>query len=284
MSEPVTLRRGGAEASLLPLLGGAVGGFSVGGRDVLRPTPDQPTDPLETACFPLVPYANRIAEGRFRFAGKTYALPPNHPGFSQALHGLGWVKPWTVTEETGDTAVLTCSHRADVHWPWDWSAMQRFEVSEHALRISLQLINTSRQAMPSGLGLHPYLIRRPDDVLRFEAEGLWHNDEAMLPVRAVPADALGDFAGGAVPARHSLIDNCYYGWAGTADWGESVTVKARGSSFLHVFAPPGEDFICLEPTSQMPNALNQPDFAQAGGNVLAPGATQALQLEISVRG
>jgi aldose 1-epimerase len=279
----VTLRQGAAEASLLPQLGGAVGSFTIERRAVLRPTPDHPTDPLETACFPLVPYANRIAGGRFIFGGKPYALPPNHPGFPQALHGLGWVVPWAVPEQTENSAVLTCSHRADEHWPWDWSAMQRIELSAHELRIALELANTSQQPMPAGLGLHPYFIRDSGDVLQFEADGLWRNSDVMIPDRPAPADALGNFARGAVPPDQSLIDNCYFGWNGSARWGEGVTLHATGSSFLHVYAPPGEDFVCLEPTSQMPDALNQPSFAQAGGRVLAPGASQMLKMKISVR-
>lgn len=278
------LRRGKAEAKLLPHLGGAVGSFTVEGRNILRSTPEHATDPLETACFPLVPYANRIAVGRFTFAGTSYALPPNHPGFPHPLHGLGWVKPWVVAAQTESMAVLTLSHQADEHCPWGWSAVQRIALSEHALCISLELTNTSARAMPAGLGLHPYLVRESGDVLQFEACGLWHNDPAMIPDRVAEADALGTFARGAVPSPHALIDNCYFGWTGTARWSDSVSVKARGSRFLHVFAPPGEDFVCLEPTSQMPDALNRPDGEQAGVTVLAPGATQALEMEIGVRG
>lgn len=284
MSERLILRRGGAEVSLLPHLGGAIGGFSVDGRNVLRPTPGDATDPLETACFPLVPYANRIAGGRFTFAGTSHELPSSHPVFPYPIHGLGWVKPWMMAEEGEASVVLTCSHAADEHWPWDWSAMQRFELADDGLRISLELVNTSEQAMPAGLGVHPYFVRNPEDVLQFGAAGLWQGDEGMIPVRPLAADALGDFASGAVPSSQSLTDNCYFGWTGTARWGDGIILEARGSSFLHVFAPPGEDFICLEPTSQMPDALNRPDFADAGGTVLRPGGKQMLELEISVRG
>jgi aldose 1-epimerase len=198
---PITLRQGAAQASLLPHLGGAVGSFTVEGHAVLRPTPEHATDPLETACFPLVPYPNRIAAGRFTFAGKAYAIPPNHPAFPHPLHGLGWLKPWAVTAQTQNTAALTCSHKADENWPWDWSATQRFELSEHALRITLELVNGAEQAMPAGLGLHPYFVRRAGDALRFAAAGVWHNDEAMLPVRPGAADALGDFKHGAMPSE-----------------------------------------------------------------------------------
>lgn len=284
MNDPLVLTSARSQARLLPGLGGAVGSFSVGGRDILRPTPADATDPLETACFPLVPYANRIAEGRFTFEGADYALPPNHPAFPGPLHGLGWMKAWSVTEHDATTAILKCTHSADAHWPWDWSAVERFELIDGALRITLELTNLSQQSMPAGLGLHPYFPHAPHDELQFDAAGLWQNDEAFIPARQLPAEALGDFAAGAVPSPASLIDNCYFGWQGTARWGETTTVRSRQAPFLHVFVPPGQDFVCLEPMTQMPAALNQPDFAAAGGIVLAPGATQVLEMEIGVRG
>lgn len=283
MSQPLRLQQGGAQASLLPHLGGAVGRFVIDGRDVLRPTPDDVADPLQTACFPLVPYANRIAGGRFTFAGEVHMLPPNHPVSPHPLHGLGWIRPWTAAEQTGCGAILTCSHAADENWPWNWTALQRFALSERALRISLELTNTSHKPMPAGLGLHPYFVRRPADALRFEAAGVWENDATMIPVGRLSADAMGEFGYGAVPPSQGLIDNTYFDWTGTANWGDSIAVAARGSRFLHVFAPPGEEFVCLEPTSQMPDALNRPSFTQAGGSVLEPGATQVLDVEISSR-
>lgn len=285
MSAFLTLRQGDAVLSLLPDLGGAIARFAVAGREVLRPTPAGVTNPLETACFPLVPYANRIAGGAFRFEGRDYALPTNFPGFEHPLHGIGWLRPWTVESAAADTAVLTCSHAADDAWPWDWSASQRFVLEDSSVMVELELVNRSDRAMPAGIGLHPYFARDARDLLAFEAQGVWRNDDTMIPTEAAPAATFGDFAVGAVP-EGDLIDNCYFGWAGSATLGgardRNVELKASLASYLHVYAPPGEPFLCLEPTSQMPDALNQPDFGTAGGTVLAPGGKTRLAMTISV--
>ncbi|WP_159981524.1 MULTISPECIES: aldose 1-epimerase [unclassified Novosphingobium] len=283
MSDTLVLRRGGCELELLPWLGGAIGRFDVDGRPVLRPTPQGVTNVLETASFPLVPYANRIAGGRFTFAGAGYVLPSNFAGFEHPLHGLGWVKRWDVIEADLTSAAITCSHLADEHWPWNWSATQHFALTEGGLKVSLELVNTSAQAMPSGLGQHPYIVRGGTERLAFAATGVWENDEATIPVRALPAGAFGDFVQGHILDAERLIDNCYFGWRGEVDWGPAISLHSRSAGFLHVFAPPGEDFICLEPTSQMPDALNRADFAEAGGVSLAPGARQVLDLEIRAR-
>ena len=59
------LAHGDLRLALDPALGGALLSFRKGDVDLLRPTPAGASDVLETACFPLVPYANRIADGRF---------------------------------------------------------------------------------------------------------------------------------------------------------------------------------------------------------------------------
>ena len=94
---------------LLPNLGGAIGALRHEGRDVLRPAPKGTLDVLATSCFPLVPYANRIANGRFEFDGQTHRLPLNFGDHPHSLHGLGWQAEWTVTE--AGAALAESSHR-----------------------------------------------------------------------------------------------------------------------------------------------------------------------------
>jgi len=277
----IQLRSGGSEATLLPHLGGSIGGFWVDGRAILRPAPQDTASPLDASCFPLVPYANRIAGGRFSFAGEDYALPRNVAGFEHPIHGLGWIMPWVVKTQENDRAILACTHSADDHWPWDWSATQTFVLEDGALQVTLEVTNHSGRAMPCGLGQHPYFVRDPGASLTFAASGVWINEDT-IPSTTAPADAFGAFVQGAVPDPASLTDNCWFGWQGTAAWDGRVVLSSSDSRFLHVFAPPGEDFICLEPTSQMPNAFNQPDFAAAGGTVVEPGDSMSLGMTIRV--
>ena len=84
-------------ATLLPDLGGAIGSLAFKGHEILRPTPAGASDVLQTACFPLVPYANRIAHGRFTFDGAVIQLPVPARFAPHAIHGIGWQRAWGTT-------------------------------------------------------------------------------------------------------------------------------------------------------------------------------------------
>jgi len=272
----IQLRSGGSAATLLPDLGGAIGSFAVGDVPILRPTPANAASPLDAACFPLVPYANRIADGRFTFAGEDYALPRNVASFKHPIHGLGWIMPWMVKAQEANRAVLACMHSADEHWPWDWFATQAFVLEDGALQVTLEVTNQSDRAMPCGLGHHPYLVRNPRAEVTFIAEGVWLSDARMVPVETAPADTFGDFGAGAMPNPVNLTDNCWFGWQGEARLG-TVSVTSSEARFLHLYAPPGENFLCLEPTTAMPDA-----FGRHGGGtaVLDPGQSASLGMVI----
>ncbi|WP_459665955.1 aldose epimerase family protein, partial [Novosphingobium sp. 11B] len=185
--------------------------------------------------------------------------------------------PWMVKDEQADRAVLACLHSSDEHWPWDWSATQSFLLEDGALHVTLEVVNRSDRAMPCGLGQHPYFVREPGGRLQFAAEGVWINNAGMIPEHPAPADHFGNFAQGAVPRADTLTDNCWFGWNGTAAW-QGVELRSDDARFVHVFAPPGEDFVCIEPTSQMPDAFNRRD--NAGTAVLEPGQSAGLGMVI----
>ena len=46
------------------------------------------------AAFPLVPYSNRIREGRFSFRDRAVVVPLNRPPERHAIHGHGWQAGW----------------------------------------------------------------------------------------------------------------------------------------------------------------------------------------------
>ena len=65
---------------IAPELGGAIASFTVCGTPMLRPTPAAALDARDvrrTACYPLVPYSNRIRNTKLRFASRDFLLERN---------------------------------------------------------------------------------------------------------------------------------------------------------------------------------------------------------------
>lgn len=280
----IVLEAGDWRAGLNPGLGGSIANLSWRGRPVLRPTPPDAEDMLRTACFPLLPYANRIARGRFVFDGQTVDIGPT-PGFEpHALHGLGWRRPWRIEAADPISARLALEHAADAAWPWAFRAEQVFHLRDDGLSVTVALTNTDDSPAPAGVGLHPYLDRRPQDRLTLDAPRVWVADERLIPTALGPAAVVFDWRDGPRVADAPFVDNAYDGWDGTArlshgDW--SVGLSAPGVSRAHVYAPLGADFVCVEPVSHRPDALNAPADEASGMATLQPGQTLSLFLTVS---
>ncbi len=279
----IVLQNGAARLELAPEIGGGVARFTVADRNVMRPAARGATDVLDMASFPLVPFCNRIPEGRFTVEGREVVLPPNLGDHPHALHGQGWRAAWTVESATDVEAVLSYEHaRSD--WPWAYRAEQRFALTEMGLLITLSVTNTDDRAMPAGLGFHPYFPRRPGEVLKASVDGVWMIDESVLPTTHHAGVWGPDWAAGdTVDGRRDLIDHCYTGWNQLADLsapGQSTTLVTASPEcrWLHVYAPPGQDFYCVEPCASRPNPFGQ---GETGMTILEPGQTRSVWMQIA---
>lgn len=283
------LSRNGLVLELAPEAGGSIRRFVCRGLDLLRPMPAETRDPLQAACFPLVPFANRIAHGAFSFDGREVRLGPTLPGDPHALHGQGWMRPWRVEAAEAQQAVLAYEHEAgDGGWPWPYAARQSFILADNGLHIELEVTNTGTEVMPVGIGFHPYLTAPAGACARTEVGGVWLTDPTLLPESLAPGEALADWEAGVYFPRHKLIDNCHAGWTGpltlTAPDRPTLTLDASADlRWLHIYTPPGESFFCAEPVSHMPDAVNRPEPAILTGlDRLEPGRRRAAWMSLVV--
>jgi aldose 1-epimerase len=285
----IALTAGDWRATLAPEQGGAVLSLDWRDQPVFRPTPDGATDMLETACFPLVPYANRIADGRFTFEGRSVELPALERFAPHALHGDGWLLPWTVESQRANEVEMTLYWPGGTDgWPWPWRARQTVELTAQGLTITLSVTNTGAAVMPAGLGLHPYFHRRGDSCLTLSAEGVWITDSREIAKRLAPVAEVADWSSGLALADAPFVDHAYAGWTGEAVLdgdGRKVTLSADGPArWTQVYAPVDADFICIEPVTHRPDAHNAPAGEASGLSLLTPGETLSLALQISATG
>lgn len=289
MSAVAELNVGRARLRIKPSVGGAISEFSwdIGDDDRrywLR-TPDT-GEPDATACYPLLPFSNRITEGKFSFGGKDVRLPLNRPPQRHAIHGSGWQTPWQVTERAADTIVMEVGNTVDA-WPWPWRAVQTFSLSENDLTLTMKVTNEGNEAMPLGVGFHPYFVRTPAATVTANVDKFWLVDHEVMPVELVDPPAQNQIAN-TIVVDEVPMDNTYTGWDGRAtirwpEWGASLTMEAPPPlTFLILFTPPGQDFFCCEPVSTSTDAFNLCHTRDDTGTFeLAPGATQSITTRLT---
>lgn len=289
--------RFGTLAATVSTQGGAIWRLEEldGGRCVplLRPPPaGEDRSPLQAACFPLVPFGNRIAGNRFVFEGAIHELAPNTPGDSHVLHGDGWHGEWTVERQTARAVVLSYEHESR-HSPFCYRAEQNIALAADGLTLTMRVTNRSSLALPFGFGWHPYFPLTPQTSLQARATSWWTEGQGHLPDRNRPVPASLDFA---LPRRlpRRWINNGFEGWDGRARivWPELgremiLEADARFSRyFLFVSDPAFQagyayDFFCFEPMTHSANAHNLPDGA--GLVRLAPGESFAGAIKLAWR-
>jgi aldose 1-epimerase len=263
----ISLHAGRAELGIAPGIGGSIAHYRwIDGprvQDWLRPaaaTDLASGNAGRLACFPLVPYSNRIRAGRFDFGGRAIRLPLDRWPQAHALHGHGWRSAWNVVARASDRLAIAYEHAADA-WPFRYRARQDFTLAEDELRVTLSVDNVGREAMPVGLGLHPYFPRTARCRLSAHVDAMWATDDEVMPTSLVRADPrLGN--GDGLPLDEVALDNVFTGWQGeaTIHWPErdaclSVTADPP-LGFLVVYSPAGEDYFCVEPVSHCTDAFN----------------------------
>ena len=291
------LAAGHASLILCPALGGSIGGWSRRGVPVLRPTPDEAltgTNSRLLSCFPLIPFSNRIAWGRFSFGGESFQLDKNFGDHPHTIHGNAWQRAWDVGSTSASGAELTLEHdpahdpTAGSHWPFRYSARLAYGLHADGLTVTITIVNTDSRAQPVGLGLHPYQPRTPQTAIAFQAASVWHTGADSLPDARLPVEGHWSFDPGHVITPPPL-DNCYAAWAGRAvitrpEHGLRLTIAAD-DIFRHVvvYTPDGKPYFAVEPASNMTDAINRMDSVPDHGlRVLQPGDTLQRQVRFTV--
>lgn len=274
---------GEAELVVAPETGGAVVSWTIGGRPIFRPANPTATDARDHACYPLVPFSNRVANRRFSFAGQSYALPDLLAGW--AIHGAGWQCAWT---RKGSAIELT--YPGGALWPFAFDAEQVFDLTPTSLSMVMRITNRHDAPAPAALGLHPFFPRDDATLLQVACGAVWLGDADMIPHARTAVPAEWDFST-ARPLGGVGIDNCFAGWDGKAvlTWpqrGERVVIQGSANlGHLVIYVPRGQAFAAIEPVGNMTDGLNRMDSERDHGmTVLAPGERLEAWITMTVEG
>ena len=293
------LGAGTLRAAITPELGGSIASFrteEAGGRtiDWLRPASEEglaARNPLAMASFPLVPFCNRIRNGRANFEGRDIRFPPNHPAEDSPhpLHGIGWQLPWQVETANHDEVQLALRVPASAAWPWRFSSRQRYRLDESRLAVEISITNEDDAAMPAGIGHHPYFPYTPGTRITSACAAMWKADAEVMPTGIEETDAVRKLRAG-VLLRELELDNNFTGWQHRTliEWqhGSLVMQAEAPLDYFVLYCPHQYDFFCAEPVSQCTDWLNLlPRYGRKllGGARLEPGQTLDARFALTPR-
>jgi len=252
-----------AKIEISPELGGSILAYDAKLHDKFLPilrNSHQTRTVLESSCFPLVPYSNRIKHGEFNWQDKSYKLPLNHLPEKHSIHGHGWQLPWEIVHQSDKSLTLEYHYQA-AEWPFTYSAQQVFTLKESSLNIELTLVNHSQSKMPAGLGLHPYFSLTNETSLKCSVESMWAVDNESMPTTSGKAPKeLASSEGLLISKSH--LDNVFTGFSGAAiitwpEWKAKADITSSSNcKFIVVYSPEGQSYFCLEPVTHSTDAIN----------------------------
>ena len=143
-------------ARILPEAGGGLAGFDWHGWGESIPlmrryvplsnSQAHSLDPNRLACYPLVPWSNRIAEDGFHVDGRWIALARNREGEPWPIHGSGWQRAWQVQSHTAREVQLSLRESSET--AYSYAAALNYALHDDALQVDLAVTNTGSATMP----------------------------------------------------------------------------------------------------------------------------------------
>jgi aldose 1-epimerase len=180
----------GDQRAVVVEVGGGLRSYSVDGRDVLDGYPVDRMCPSGRGQV-LIPWPNRLADGRYEFGGHSHQLPLTEVGTRSAIHGLVRWAAWTARERDAHRVAMEHLLHAQPGYPFTLALRVEYTLSDEGLTVSTTATNVGSDVAPYGAGAHPYFsVGTPtaDDVslevpaatmLRFDEQGLQREAERV---------------------------------------------------------------------------------------------------------
>ncbi len=232
----------------------------------------------------LMPWPNRIRDGRYSWQGQSQQLAISEPKLDNAIHGLVRWQPWLCVQHTSDTVVMAARLLAQTGYPWSLDLSITFTVSDNGLRVTQSAHNIGSGTAPYAHGSHPYLAlpsgKADDWTLTVPASTRITSDERSLPVAAeAVAGTAYDFRAGKrigdLKVDHCFTDIAFEDGRATASLSDGADTVSLWWDDLHpwvmVFtddgAGPARRGVAIEPMTAPVDAFNSGE----GVIALSPG-------------
>ena len=176
------------------------------GRDAL---------PSGASGIVLVPWPNRIRDGRWTLDGTAQQLDVSEPSKGNASHGLLRNTGYRVTDRSDSAVTLSATVFPQHGYPFHLDTSVRYALTDGGIEVTHGVHNVGDRRAPFGVGCHPYL-RVGDTAMRalvvtVAGDRMLETDERSLPVREVDVDGSPKDLRGGRALRGIDLDSAYTG-------------------------------------------------------------------------
>jgi aldose 1-epimerase len=182
----------GRHAATVVEVGGGLRTYSYDAIDVTAPYAEDETPPRGDGGV-LVPWPNRLRDGRYTFDGHPQQLAITEVPKHNAIHGLArWVR-WQARDHEESSVTMAIDLVPQTGWPFEVSVEVRYQLDEESgLTVTVSAHNHGSGAAPFGAGFHPYLSLLghaiDDVVVTVPAATHLVLDDAQIPVGSRAVD------------------------------------------------------------------------------------------------
>lgn len=279
----------GDQCAVVVEVGGSLRSYAVGDWEVLD---GYAQDEMCTSARAqiLVPWPNRLRDGRYAFAGAEHQLPLTEPAARNAIHGLVRWASWAVAERESDRVVMAHRLYPRDGYPFALELAIEYLLSDAGLSVRLTAANAGAEPCPVGAGAHPYLRVGPDRIdgatLRAPGAVRMLSDDRGIPTGTEPVQGSEYDFRAARPLGTTQLDTGYAELERGGDGLARVELSApeagrhvalwQDAAYPYLMLFTGDSLpdaarrrhgLGVEPMTCAPNALRSGD----GLRVLAPG-------------
>lgn len=218
--------------------GAGLRSYTVGMRDVIDGYGPFELPPAAHGQV-LMPWPNRLRDGRYEFAGEERQLPLTEPARRNALHGLVRWSSWRVAERDGERVRFEHVLHAQDGYPFTLALAVEYALDEGGLRVRQTAENIGAQPAPFGAGAHPYITAGTPTidgcVLRAPGRSWFRTDNRAIPIGSEPVDGTEYDFRKARPIGQTVLDTAF----GDLERDESGTAR------VELMAVDGEDDVTV---------------------------------------
>jgi len=303
-------REAGVEVRILPAYGNRASAMRVKGTNILWFPPDDSAPitgkPSLNGIPFLAPWGNRLSGG-YRVNGRWYSLDGaelHRDANGLPIHGLLYTPvKWTVSSLSADAEAASVTSRFDftAHpemmalWPFPHEYEMTYRLTGGALDVITVIRNRGAEAMPVAIGFHPYFhlsgVPREAISVRVPARSHVETDARLLATGAFTPNTLPEWA----PLASHALDDGFTDLIRDEEGRAAFVIGGGGKSIqvafgprytvAIVYAPPDQDFVCVEPMTAITNGINlATERKYEGLQSVAPGGEWRESFRISAEG